>query len=160
MQRWSWKRRIKGGIIDVKENCCRVCSPAVNGCTHCERIIISLTTPERACGNNLIFGGEELGSLIGKTLGILKKPNFYLLLNISILNSCDSLYLFAVYLRIETASPFPLLWVLTALFHCSVETKFWHHLAPKTAMDGLYPFSKFYLAANSTFRFLFHSLWI
>lgn len=33
---------------DVKENCCRACSPAVNGCTHCERIIISLTTPERA----------------------------------------------------------------------------------------------------------------
>lgn len=26
-----------------------------------------------ACGNNLIFGGEKLGSLIGKTFGIKKK---------------------------------------------------------------------------------------
>ena len=48
-----------------------------------------------ACGNNLIFGGEKLGSLIGKTFGIKKKTNFHLLLNINILNSCDSLYLFA-----------------------------------------------------------------
>lgn len=92
------KRRIKGGMMS-RRIVAGPAHPLVNGCTHCERIIISLTTPEShhftaACGTPwFLCRGIRLLSL--KTLGFKKNKLPPIIKYHQYIKFCDSLYPFA-----------------------------------------------------------------